>query len=106
MSCIQECTPDPTPPPTKLARDNAPVFLIRTTSGNVVYPPINIYDSFEESCKQYKVIGEEGKLTRGIINENLEYVLQKREDEEDKERSQDSFQLGQIMFEKVGNNLS
>ncbi len=101
MSCLFRCTPDPTPSPTRREKETAPVFLIRTESGNVIYPPLNIYQSFEDSCKQYKVIGEEGKLTRGIVNENLEYVLQKREDEEDKLRPQDSFQLGQVMFDKV-----
>lgn len=83
--------------PTQKEMENAPIFLIRTESGNVKFPPLNIYQSFEESCREYNVIGAGGKLSSGIINENLEYVLVKRSDT----HQQDSFQLGQIMFEKV-----
>ncbi|EUB60630.1 LRP2-binding protein [Echinococcus granulosus] len=74
--------------------------MIRLETGDVVFPPVNLCADFVESCKQHKVIGEEGKLTRYIVSENLEYVLQKRSEERDRERSDDSFQLGQILFEK------
>lgn len=100
MSCLYNCKPDPTSKPTRREREEAPIFMIRLETGDVVFPPVNLCADFVESCKQHKVIGEEGKLTRYIVSENLEYVLQKRSEERDRERSDDSFQLGQILFEK------
>ncbi|VDN11179.1 unnamed protein product [Dibothriocephalus latus] len=73
------------------------VFLIRTKSGHFKWPPLNVYQSFEDDCREFNVIGLEGQLSAGIINENLEYVLAKRVQGHD----QDAFQLGQVMFEKV-----
>lgn len=101
MSCLCNCKPDLTFKSTRKEKEEAPIFMIRLETEDVVFPPVNLYADFVESCKKYKVIGEEGKLTRYIVNENLEYVLQKRTEEPDKDRPDESFQLGQVLFEKV-----
>ena len=101
MNCVPLCKPYPPIYSLRKNREEFPIFLIRLENNDVVYPPVNLYGDFEESCKKYKVIGEEGNLTRYIVNENLEYVLQRRTEELDMDRSDDSFQLGQVLFEKV-----
>ncbi len=78
-------------------KPESPVFLVRTDSNDLIWPRLNIYQSFEESCRQHKVIGEEGQLLKGIVDDNLEYVLNKRLDAHE----QDAFQLGQVLLEKV-----
>ena len=102
MSCAPPCVPDPFRLSSLRQKEDSPIYLIRLESGDVVYPPVNLYGDFDESCRKFRVIGEEGNLTRYIINENLEYILQRRIEELDKDRSDDSFQLGQILYEKVG----
>ncbi|VDK34566.1 unnamed protein product [Taenia asiatica] len=100
MNCLYNCKPDLTPNSTRKEKEEAPVFMIRFETGDVVFPPVNLYADFVESCKKYRVIGEEGKLTRYIVSENLEYLLQKRTEERDIDRPDDSFQLGQVLFDK------
>ncbi|KAL7065181.1 hypothetical protein AAHC03_05378 [Spirometra sp. Aus1] len=92
-TCTHPCSHHEKPQPME---EPPEVFLIRTTSGQFKWPPLNVYQSFEDDCREFNVIGLEGQLSAGVVNENLEYVLAKRVHDHD----QDAFQLGQIMFEK------
>lgn len=106
MGCRTPCISETKLELSRNEKECLPIYLIRHESGNVVYPSVNLYGDFVKSCKQYKVIGEEGKLTRFIVSENLEYVLQKREEESDNDHPDDAFQIGQILFEKVGEKIT